>query len=458
MRGLKAQSIWYYLGLAIGLFYIIYFFLYMNKDYSSLGSCSLVILAMSIIVLVIGRGYRFLSFPVIFSVLVWVFHFGFFPLYLFGAEKIILFNDLRYYSIQEVEKAFAMAVIFYAALVFGISHKSRIKLKTTASLEKIDYHFSRSFENNTWVIFFVCAVPYLYYAWKSITLGGYSAVRQNIMSGPLSYISLLLYACAVILFQCSLQRKNKPALVFLYAFFTVQIFSGQRFDAMCIELAFVLMHFGGKKLKIKTIVIALIAVLIGLYVLTMIGLYRLDFQSMFSELTSVENFYYYWTNNPIYTILADYGGTFASLLGSVRNYDASTFLLGTSYIVAIFHIFPFASHFFPAKYVTFINGFYASNTHSLGGSLFGEAYANFGVFGFIPCMILGVIISKLYTMERNESNQNMLLKCWFFIVYIQMFNLVRGYFKNVIFLSFWAYIVFMIISRKHGSYIQEVID
>ena len=449
MKELKSQTIWYYIGLAIGLIFIIYFFLYMQKDYSSLGACSLVILAMSIFVLVLGRGYRFLSFPVVFSVLVWVFHFGFFPLYLFGVEKIILFNDLRYYSIQEVEKAFAMAVLFYTALVFGITRKTKVKLKTTTSMEKIKFDISRAFEKKTWIIFFVCAVPYLYYAYRSVTLGGYSAVRQNIMSGPLSYISLLLYACAVILFQSSLNRKNRIAIIFLYSFFTVQIFSGQRFDAMCIELAFVLMHISGKKIIAKTAIIAVVVGTIGLYVLTIIGMYRLNFQSMFSELFSTENFNYFWKNNPLYTILADYGGTFASLLGAVRNFNFSTYLLGMNYVVALFHIFPYASHLFPAEYVTYINGFYASNIHSLGGSLFGEAYANFGLIGFMPCLLLGILISKLYAMENDENNQNMLLKCWYFIVYIQMFNLVRGYFKNVIFLSFWSYLFFLYYSKKH---------
>ncbi len=454
MSEIGARSIWYYLGVASALIYLVYFFSFEEKEFANLGMCSLVVLFLSVIILVVGRGYRFVSFPVLFSVLAWVFHFGFFPLYLFGSDDIILFNDLFFYTTHEIEETFIVCVIFYVSLVLGMTYKPKLKLQNTFYLERIKYEFSPSFNRNAWIFFAVCAVPYLYYAFMSISLGGYLAVRQNIMSGPLSYISLLLYSCAILLFQRALDKKSKITLLFLSLFFTVQIFSGQRFDAMCIEFAFILMFFRGKKFKVKTLVVSVVVAFVGLYILTIIGMYRLDFESMFSEFTNVDNLTLFWNNNPIYVFLADYGGTVASMLGSVRNYNFSNYLFGMSYVVALFHIFPFASYVFPAKYVNFINGFYASKTHALGGSFFGEAYANFGTFGIIPCFVLGIIISKLYAMENNILNKNVLLRCWTFIVYIQMFNLVRGYFKNTIFLSFWAFIVIMEISRRYNERLQ----
>jgi len=85
-----------------------------------LGLQAMIVLAITMFFLIKCAHFKLLSFPVIFSVLVWIFHFGFFPVYYFGAQNTIFVDDLLKYSYEYILEAFNVCLLFYCFLNIGL--------------------------------------------------------------------------------------------------------------------------------------------------------------------------------------------------------------------------------------------------------------------------------------------------------------------------------------------------
>lgn len=420
--------------------------LYADNSYKYFGAYSLIVLFFSLYVLRKIKKYDWISFPIIFMVLVWIFHFSFFVLYFFGKESVIAINDLLRYDSNVVIKSFYVGIFFYLCLLAGLC-VSKFGVKSKIYL--VECKLTNKFVNNMRVIFVITLIPYLIYSVRALFMRGYGAVRASIMTGALSYVSLICYSTAIIIFFWDVKNNKTIRCLFLMAVFAIQIFSGQRFDSVCIEIVFFIILLSHKKVELKRIVILVVLGLISIYFLNIIGTYRFDFNLMKEKMFAEESFQTFWEMNPLFMLFSDFGGTIASLLSAVKNFNLSNYFFGITYIVAAFYIFPMASRFFPEEYLNFVNAFPLYEKRSLGGSVLGEAYVNFGIFGGIVLFLLGIFISRLYSRQKNTKNE--FYYCWSFICFLQILNLVRGYVKNAVFLSFWMFIVVIILSKSSKS-------
>lgn len=417
-----------------------------DNSYKYLGVYSLIVLFFSLHILRKIKKYDWFSFPIIFMVLVWIFHFSFFALYFFGKESVIAINDLLRYDSTVVIKSFYIGIFFYLCLLAGLCI-SNFGVKSKIYL--VECKLTNEFVNNIRVIFVITLIPYLIYSVQSLFMRGYGTVRASIMTGALSYVSLICYSTAIIIFFWDVKNNKTIRCLFLMAVFAIQIFSGQRFDSVCIEIVFFMILLSHKKVGPKRLVILVILGLISIYFLNIIGTYRFDFNLMKEKMFAKESFQTFLETNPVFMLFSDFGGTVASLLSAVKNFNLSNYFFGITYIVAAFYIFPMASRFFPEKYLNFVNAFPLIEKRSLGGSVIGEAYVNFGIFGGIVLFLLGIFISRLYSRQKKTTNE--FYYCWSFICFLQVLNIVRGYIKNVVFLSFWMFVVVIILSKSWKS-------
>lgn len=437
------------LGFALAL---IYYMAIEQKNYENLGFFSIIILVLSMLMIFSSRRYNLVSFPVLFSLLVWILNFGFFVLYLFDLEELIIANDLIKYSRYDVLRAYSVGIFFYMALISGMCinpiTKNRFQLKET--------NISHNLLSLCLVVFFICLVPYINYSIRGLLLESYSAVRRQNVSGFLSYIFLLLYAVSIILFYYAHKKKQFLIKFFLFSIYIVQFFTGQRFDSMCIELTFLLINVssdnsGRTKMKIwKFVIICFIAIPI-FYIIQMVGKYRFDFATMYPNIFSLDNFIFYIKTNPVFSIFGEFGGTITSLISAVKNFSITNYYYGLTYLVAIIHILPSIHNYFPIELHTYVKAFPANESNGLGGSFLGEAYVNYGVFGGVVIFLIGIGISYLNTLERKSKGRNQLFDCWIYILYLQLFNIVRGYVKNIVFLPFWFLIIIVIYVQSRSK-------
>lgn len=434
------------------ILYALYYYLVApQSSYAELGIQSIIVLALTFFFLVGVNRYRIFSYPVIFSLLVWLFHFGNFPPYVFGAEKAITVNDFRHYTFESPHAAFNVCILFYIVLNIGLIVKKPKEIVKISEKNKI--YFNKNFIRIVKVFFAICLVPYMIYTIRMFTLSGYSAIRKQNMAGALSYIALVLYSCAIILFCDAVMKHKIWMILFLYVCFAIQIFVGQRLDSVCLEVTFLIIHLDHRKINVKSIILLGIFVFFGIYILDVVARYRHDLSLLFSKMFALSTVQSFFQNNPIFIFMGNFGGTVTTVIGAVRNFTLDNYLFGITYVAALARIFPAIHRFLPSIWETYIYAFDESDMHSLGGSIIGEAYANFGYFGFIPILILGFIIAKLYAYEMKTKRKDILFYCWIFIVYFQLMGVIRGYIRNIVFLSAWTFLIFYVFKvRKISIY------
>lgn len=431
------------------LYALYYYFIASQSSYVELGIQSIIILVLTFFFLVVVNRYKLFSFPVVFSLLVWLFHFGNFPPYAFGVEEAITVNDFRHYTFESPHAAFNVCVLFYIVLNIGVIIKKPKEIVEIS--EKNEMNFSKKFIQIVGAVFSVCLVPYMIYTIRMFTLSGYTAIREQNMAGALSYIALILYSCAIILFFDSVKRHRLWLILLLYVCFAIQIFVGQRLDSVCLEVTFLLIHLDNKEINVKSIILLSIVGFFGIYLLDVVARYRHDLSLLFSKMFDISTIEIFFQNNPIFTFMGNFGGTVTTVIGAVRNYTLDNYLFGITYVAAIIRLFPTVHRILPSTWETYIYAFDESDMHSLGGSVIGEAYANFGYFGFIPILILGFWIGKLYVYELKTKKKDIIYYCWIFIVYFQLMGIIRGYIRNVVFLSVWTFLIFSTLKKRNFS-------
>jgi len=117
---------------------------------------------------------------------------------------------------------------------------------------------------------------------------------------------------------------------------------------------------------------------------------------MLKDTSNLDNFI---KSNPLFLLLGDFGGTITPVMAAVKNLSLDNYLFGISYFFAFIRVIPSIHRLFPESFSTFVYLFPKAEQRSLGGSLIGEAYANFGMLGFLVMLLMGIVISKLYSYE-----------------------------------------------------------
>ena len=453
MRNLQisiVKKIYYTLVYLLLLFFIIVF---SSNDYKNFGIGSLVALVLSVLYLKLSTRIKFLSIPCVFSILVWIFHFGYFPLYVFNLEENIFVNDLLKYSFLEAKDGYIICLIFYFSLNIGISLTA--KQQFVSKKKKI---FSDSFSKKLFSLWAILTIPYLIYTFYLLKLDGYTMVRENTVGGILSYVFLLYYVLSILVFYDTLTKRKFFWSFNIIVIYGLQIFTGQRFDSVCMEVVLFLILLTNIKLKKRTYFFLILIGIITMYIMSTVGKYRFDNALMFKKIFDFDNYIDFLKNNPLMTTLGDFGGTFTSVMALTNRNNNLDYLYGGTYFVSLFRIIPSMHRIFPEKFSYFVLILPIENQGSLGGSLIGEAYANIGYFGFIIMLIYGIMIGKLYSYSEKIKSNDLLMYCWSYILFLEMLNLVRGYNHNIVFLPFWTWIVFEMIKNSKIYYWRKNYD
>ena len=98
-----------------------------------------------------------------------------------------------------------------------------------------------------------------------------------------------------------------------------------------------------------------------------------------------------------------------------NNYtEEIDYLYGASYLSSITMIVPGLNRIVPSNILIYTYSIPAVDQHHLGGSFIGEAYANFGIFGFFPVVLLGNIVKEIDKIRIDENNE--LYACWIYML------------------------------------------
>lgn len=434
----KKEMIRFFVGLGISAVVFFIYAMFLSRGHSNQGFAAIIILVWAIIYLKNICGFKFLSFQIVFTLLIWLFHFGFFPLYYWGRENDIMANGLYLFSTDAINQALYAGNLMFLSLILGFTFSSN-NIEDYIENRDNESYIPPAVLQMFRIVFYVCLIPFMINIIISLMARGYEDVYSRYTSGITAYLYLILYATSIFLFQNSINENRIDKVCLLYLLYAVSMLSGQRIDALCIILTFLLMQFGQRKFKLKTIALCILIVFVGLYFTHTIGFYRKNFGLMFNKLFSAENFIKY-LSNPIAPILGEFGGTISTLVGSVEYYTAENLLKGNTYFASLVYIIPKLNSILPQRYITFIDVFPTAIKHGLGGSFLGEVYANFSVYGFIAVFIMSIFIGKI-TISSYGNNENPYRKWWKNVMIFVFFLLVRGYFKNVIFLGFWCWII-----------------
>lgn len=401
-----------------------------------LGLNSLFILVVSVFFLKVMNKYKVFSFGFFFAVFTWVFHFGIFPLFYFESEELIIANDLRYYSFDSIMDGYKICVLFYFALLLGMSFNKLVRIPNFSNTYIIGSKTVRTVA----LFFIVLLIPYMFNVFRYLSLSGYIAVRRQGMSSFQAYLNEFLYFFAIILYYKANKIECKWAKIIIVLCFLPTLFAGERGTAVCLIVVLAIISFQSKTINLKNLGLILGISIFSIYIINTIGRYRLNFDTMMSQLIDYENFKYFLSNNPLFNLLGEFGGTFTTPLVTVRNYtEEIDYLYGASYLSSITMIVPGLNRIVPSNILIYTYSIPAVDQHHLGGSFIGEAYANFGIFGFFPVVLLGNIVKEIDKIRIDENNE--LYACWIYMLEFILLMIIRGFIKNIVFWAFWGYIM-----------------
>lgn len=422
-------------------------FCMISTDYLVLSLTSLIML-ICIIMIVKKSGFSYLSFPVIFVIISYLFHMG-------NIVCTMLFYDGRFGNTfwgaddKYIIKACRFFVLSMCFLMIGITHKARIKIIGT---KKLNYTVTDKQLLYTGAFLFVIGIiPKLTIDFNKLIIGlghGYLEVYKIDMSGK-GGLSTFVYTGVICIMLAKRKNENfcRWLLLLTVIYEGVMMLSGGRYTsmAMIITICFIYIKYIGK-INLKKIIIYLI---LGIFLLTLMNTIREVRVSAVSASLFVNEYFIQLKNNPFIGLVMEMGGTMKSLVLSIQYFPSySDYAYGSTYYEAALSTIPILSNssFVDTNKLFFIYNF--PNSKSLGGSYLGEAYYNFGFLGIVFSYFLGLFIGKVgRVFEEKEFRCNVIL-----FVPIMMYSLmyIRGYiysFKIAIYHIITILLLFYILKK-----------
>ncbi|AYE52409.1 oligosaccharide repeat unit polymerase [Priestia megaterium NCT-2] len=297
----------------------------------------------------------------------------------------------------------------------------------------------------------------------------FTTIRQAQSSGSYSSLSTssgftddfaMMFIPGIVYMICSQNLKRKTNLLILTLiiayFVTVMILTGDRRYPVTSIIAVVLCYMAVYNIKFSFRK-SLSYLIGGSLLLNFLAIIR-DIRA--SSLTSPSAFFgEYWnillTNNPIYETLAEFGLSFVSLVGAMKNIpDVLPYQNGLGFYGAIPSLLPigwlYGGFFQKVSISRTINNI---EQYPVGASFFSEFYANFGWLSVGLVIIFGFVIAKIFVIN-SDKNKNYYIAKHFALFYI-IINLVRSsffeIFRPTMMVYFLPLIIMYVIYDKHKS-------
>ncbi len=445
----------YYMIITIALWLIVV--LFKNDDNVLEIYCIISLLQLiSSLVLIFKLGYSFLSLPIVFFVLSYVFHLGQLPLLVINAQVDMpwpvydLMGEMTY--IQCVE--YVLKCHFYIAL--GIIIYEMFRKKTNYIQVDTDESFDLKKILTIGIVFCVIGiVPVIVYEiqmYKMVQIVGYG--NTGLEKNTIMNIVTNMFYTGIILIQVGLKNSKKYShnfFVCAIAFQCILMISGGRNEKVINIIMLIYVYFSlcrTSKINLKSVLKYGIVIYLGLTFITFLRYFRsinADGNFEISEL-----FLEVLTNNIIFDVLAEFGGTLATLGYSFRFFTSDGVpLLGASYIKSLFMVFPNIGGFIESfrDEIMFVYQLPKQVQHALGGSYIAEMYMNFkdwiSIFSILIGIGLGYISKKI---EQLKNNKKWIRYVLFIVIYGQVIWWIRGYFSTIIRHVSWMAIILFVVN------------
>ncbi|HAM64161.1 MAG: hypothetical protein A2Y20_01250 [Firmicutes bacterium GWF2_51_9] len=432
-----------------------------NQNFNLVTYFSLLQIILSIL-LISHVNKRFLSIPIIFLSLSYLFHFGQSIIISFG------FNDV--YAYKSVFSTSSLGLYMQAEYFAMVSHffvtiglvNGKQFLHNYMQFKKEDRKSLSRIATIALIVISVSILPMLYLDFiklLAVINSGYLSTYDTYMSGINKYLSFFAQFARPAIAMLLISHKNdtKRATI-LYVFASLYLFlvmlSGDRSTNMIYFITYSFIYFRlVKELKLKTILVLAVGGYFLLGFVSTISVFR-DGSSF-----TLDSFIYYFRHRSndgvFYSILREFGGTIKTLVYSIRFTPSySNYNFGLTYILSWFGVLPklpdFLSEFLIIHF-TFTRSFPATYQGSLGGSYLGELYYNFGWLGCIMSVIVGYFIGSVNNLaEFSIKKKDWLILSLIMVLFPSIILWVRGYFVELLFKFFWLSL-FSIYLYKYGE-------
>lgn len=406
---------------------------------------------------------KFITFPIVFFILSYVFHFGHLFITAFGFEfgNNVLF-PLWYIKLDVYQKAAIFTLLSQMMLFFGLYFFMSQKLKKqdiVISKVKISLKYIRILG---FVCFFIGIIPTLYIDISKLILfldGGYTnTFNLNVHDFVEVIANFFNFSIFALLIGYSKNKKIANTIFFSAILYKViMMSSGGRGEAIVFLLGlFIVWESLIMELSGKQIVILFLIGYLGLTFLNFIASVRNITEFNLVQIGNV--FIDSLTDNQLINALSEFGSTFSAVCFTLNSNPGPTY--GLNYIFPIILILPNIGGF-NSKVVEQMIFTRHINTFDqpIGGSYIGELYYSFHWFGWIFAILLGILIGYIsYKMMVSKKEKNYFIYLLSSYSTPLLFFWIRGYFGAIYreytwhcgFAIFFMLVLYYIQKRKKG--------
>ena len=390
--------------------------------------------------------YSFFSLPVLFVSFTTIFHFGEAFLLAAGRYDLFSFTNIELAeSMRTYNFANLFALLVEAVTVFGITLILPQQSKTVLEDEKRETEeLDKAFLIGI-ILFVIGIIPtYMNYSQqiRYIMAGNiYAGIRETVDLGPIALFAIF-YQVGIFLMLIGSKNHKLRAKIILglaIAFEAVCMLSGNRASQILKIIALLFIYYRLiQKITPKKIIVFFIAGYFTVIVLYFISAYR---NANIADLSLLKSrFIEVSTGEPLLKLLAQLGSNLnvvALAFVSIPAYH--NFNYGLTYIVSWCAIYPNTGGLLgniPNMYA-FLN--YLNTDLPLGGSYVGELYFNFGWFGIIFAIFVGMFIGWASSRIENAIKQKKWIQLGpYMVLFYSLLWWVRDYFSGWIFKTVWC--------------------
>lgn len=324
---------------------------------------------------------------------------------------------LQGYSFNEIEprhiytlKEYGYAQVFteLSIFLFTMGYISKVRKKIAPKIKEIG-----DIQGKYYVAFFLLCFP-LYVASILMTVNiaknyGYVDTYRMTSSSPLfHYGSILINSCIpMVTLLFVIYKKNvvmcRNLAVIMLIISVYSMVSGQRIIAITgiISLGVIYYNVVSEINKKTLIIISLFAVFLVVFLpmVTALRTYgNVDVEHMtetYNEMKTVDE------EGFLYSFIHEFGNTVISLvIPIIRTGESDTYSFGLTYLLAPLSLSPklpvalIESDFYRDA-MFFITKYPEARFINFGGSILGEAFANFGWLGFLVLYFVGLLIKQI---------------------------------------------------------------
>lgn len=260
----------------------------------------------------------------------------------------------------------------------------------------------------------------------------------------------------IILLVYSEKTKRWRGLLYSIALITVCIppfFVGARTNSAIIISIIVLIYILFNRLSIKWAILTFAVAYISLNMLIVVRNIRGDISttSIYNAFNENSN-----TSSPISSVVSEMGFTFYPIAKTIeiKNSPHEEFLYGKSFLWSFTTIVPNLNFWdiHPAKKYANMSDWITKKlnfTYGIGYSLIAEAYANFGLFGFVFMFAYGYLLTRLFSASsKYNASKNLISLCVSLIILWFLIRTVRNNFLDTVrYMTFYVLPIYWMLKR-----------